>query len=354
MSVGSIGKKQAKSGNVSYSDPVTIHDTTRSRIDFIPFYIEKSSGSELAGKIQTYKKENTPMGLLPIEEKSLSLQGNAVLKLFDALKSHIAVKDESDGDFLLIKVNDGTAQLSEHDPQLVANALTSVLSQKEIVSHLQNTDITDELANALKGAIRLRDMKSAVSKLRNHLNNQENDEKIYQKWCEEYPWAFGNSYVLSDDVRAISPHDHLDLMLSNVIAGFRDVIELKRPNMEVMNYDNSHRNFYFSSEVSKAIGQCHRYLDTFNEVASKGLQDNPEVVAYHPRATIVIGRSVDWAPEKHKALHGLNSRLTNLSIMTYDHLLNQGERLVNLLEPNVDESTSITDLDDIWDDDFDF
>lgn len=350
MSVGSIGKKQAKSGNVGYSDPVTLHETSKSRIDFVPFYINKSSGAELAGKIQTYKKEKSPFGLLPVEEKSLSLQGNAILKLFDALKSHIAVKDENDGDFLLIKVNDGTAQLAEHDPQSVANALTSVLSQDEIIAHLQNTDITDELANALKGSIRLKDMKAAVNQLRNHLNNQENNEKIYQKWCEEYPWAFGNSYVVNDDIRAISPHDHLDLMLSNVIAGYRDVIELKRPNMEVMNYDSSHRNFYFSSEVSKAIGQCHRYLDTFNEVASKGLQDHPEVVAYHPRATIVIGRSHDWTPEKHKALHGLNSRLTNLSIMTYDHLLNQGERLVNLLEPAPKGSAPVVNQDNSWND----
>lgn len=350
MSVGSIGKKQAKSGNVSYSNPVTLHETSKSKIDFVPFYITKTSGVELAGKIQTYKKQKTPFGDLPIEEKSLSLQGNAVLKLYDALKAHIAVKDESEGNFLLIKINDGTAQLADHDPQSVANALASVLSQSEIIAHLKNTDITDELANALKGSIRLKDMRSAVSQLRNHLNNQENDEKVYQKWCEEYPWAFGNSYVVNDDVRAISPHDHLDLMLSNVIAGFRDVIELKRPNMEVLNYDNSHRNYYFSSEVSKAIGQCHRYLDIFNEVASKGLHDHPEIVAYHPRATIVIGRSDNWSPDKHKALHGLNSRLTSLSIMTYDHLLNQGERLINLLEPCTKTQENNINIDNDWDD----
>lgn len=349
LSVGSIGKKQAKSGNVGYSDPVTIHETTRSRIDFVPFYITKSHGVELAGKIITYKKDKTPFGWLPVDEKSVSLQAGSLLKLYEAIKSHVAVKDETEGDFLLIRVNDGTAQLAEHDPQSVANALTAVLSQTEIVKHLENTDLSDELANALKGSIRLKDMKSAVNQLRNHLNNQENDEKIYQKWCEEYPWAFGNAYVVNDDVRAISPHDHLDLMLSNVIGGFRDIIELKRPNMEVLNYDSSHRNFYFSSEVSKAIGQCHRYMDVFNDVASKGLADHPEIVAYHPRATIVIGRSYDWTAEKHKALHGLNSRLTSLSIMTYDHLLNQGERLVNLLEPSqCTESESNSVDNDDW------
>ncbi|AVH28611.1 DUF4263 domain-containing protein [Vibrio diabolicus] len=300
-----------------------MHETTRSRIDFVPFYITKSHGVELAGKIITYKKDKTPFGWLPVDEKSVSLQAGSLLKLYEAIKSHVAVKDETEGDFLLIRVNDGTAQLAEHDPQSVANAL--------------------------KGSIRLKDMKSAVNQLRNHLNNQENDEKIYQKWCEEYPWAFGNAYVVNDDVRAISSHDHLDLMLSNVIGGFRDIIELKRPNMEVLNYDSSHRNFYFSSEVSKAIGQCHRYMDVFNDVASKGLADHPEIVAYHPRATIVIGRSYDWTPEKHKALHGLNSRLTSLSIMTYDHLLNQGERLVNLLEPSqCTESESNSVDNDDW------
>ncbi|WP_210437971.1 hypothetical protein [Vibrio crassostreae] len=57
--------------------------------------------------------------------------------------------------------------------------MTAVLSQSEIVKHLENADLSDELANALKGSIRLKDMKSAVNQLRNHLNNQENDEKIY-------------------------------------------------------------------------------------------------------------------------------------------------------------------------------
>ena len=94
--------------------------------------------------------------------------------------------------------------------------------------------------------------------------------------------------------------------------------------------DDKHRNFYFSSEVSRAIGQCHRYLDVLHEEASKGLRDHPEIVAYHPRATIVIGRSNQWPEDKLRSLHGLNQRLSGVSIMTYDHLLAQGERLIGL------------------------
>jgi Domain of unknown function (DUF4263) len=114
------------------------------------------------------------------------------------------------------------------------------------------------------------------------------------------------------------------------VSGYRDVVELKRPDTPVLNYDEGHRNFYWTSEVSKAIGQCHRYLDVLHEVASQGLRDHPQIVAYHPRGVIVIGRSHDWSGEKLRALHGLNRRLSDMTVITYDQLLAQGERLVEL------------------------
>lgn len=104
-----------------------------------------------------------------------------------------------------------------------------------------------------------------------------------------------------------------------------------------MLYDTSHRNYYFNADVSKAVGQCHRYLDVLAEEAQHGLRDYPEIVAYHPRATIVIGRSAGWDDDKRKALRGLNARLHGISIMTYDLLLAQGERLVEILGSTMTE-----------------
>jgi len=122
--------------------------------------------------------------------------------------------------------------------------------------------------------------------------------------------------------------------------------------MPVLLFDEAHRNYYFASEVSKAIGQCHRYLDILHEEAANGLRDHPEIVAYHPRAIIVIGRSSDWDEVKLKALHGLNRRLSGIMVMTYDQLLSQGERLVEMLGPTdiecppVEEATEWPDFDD--------
>jgi hypothetical protein len=175
-------------------------------------------------------------------------------------------------------------------------------------------------------------MVAAVSALRTQLDAGETNEQVYQHWCEEHSWAFGNAYVVRDEVRNIAAGDRIDLLLPTVIGGFRDVVELKRPDMPVLNWDKTHRNFYFSAELSIAIGQCHRYLDVLHEEAAKGLRDHPEIVAYHPRAIVVIGRSEDWQEDRLRALHGLNRRLNGITVMTYDQLLTQGERLVQMIQ----------------------
>lgn len=334
-----VRRRPAASGRVSFGDPVILYDTTKRRIVFIPFFVPRSDHTELAGKIITYLKKRPPLDWSILEEKSLSLTGEATRRLLAALRSHLAVAQEKeDGNYLLIRVTEGTAVLGEHDPAQVASALAKVLSQPDVVEHLRDTELSTELVSAFRGAIKLNEMKGAVAQLRDLLQSGEIREENYQKWCENHSWAFGNAYVIRDEVRDISAGDRLDLLLPSVIAGYRDIVELKRPDMSVIHYDDVHRNYYFAADVSRAMGQCHRYLDILHDVAAKGLLDHPEIVAYHPRAIIVIGRSEGWSEEKLRALHGLNTRLASITVMTYDHLLAQGERLAEMLQPHEETS----------------
>lgn len=341
-----IRRREARSGRVGYGDPVILHETSRQRVQLVPFFIHRSHGGELAVKLVTYRKAEHAEWVMDME-KAISLDGPAARKLLRGLRAHLRVAEEdADGNYILLRVNDGTAEIGEHDPKAVAAALTKVLSSREIVEHLADTELSEELLTAFRGAIRLSEMRSAVSQLRQYLDSGENDERVYQRWCEEHSWAFGNAYVMRDEVREISPGDHLDLLLPTVISGYRDIVELKRPDMAVLQYDSKHRNHYFSADVSRAMGQCHRYLDVLHEVAAQGLRDHPEIVAYHPRGIIVIGRSNDWEEEELKALHGLNRRLAGLTVMTYDQLLAQGERLVSMLSTRT-ATPQETDLEDL-------
>jgi hypothetical protein len=350
--IKTISRKKAASGKISYGDPVVLHETSKSRITLVPFYIPHSDHTELSVKIVTWVKLKGEWKFK--EEKTITLSESASRNLQAALAQHYEVaKSNEDGKYLLLRISDGTADLSDHDPQLVANALTKVLSQEDIVQHLHQAELSDELITSLRGAIRIKEMQHAVSELQNNLDSDINDENTYQEWCQNHSWAFGSAYVVNDEVRNISASDNLDMLLPTVIAGYRDLVELKRPDMQVLNYDKGHRNYYWTSDVSKAIGQCHRYLDILHEVAANGLRDHPEIVAYHPRAIIVIGRSNEWDENQLRALHGLNHRLSSVTVMTYDQLLAQGERLLHMVIPK-DENTPQDIEETVWDENIPF
>jgi len=350
-----IRRREARSRRVSYSDQIHIHESNRKRVVLVPFFIRRSDGIDLAIKIVTYIRSHVSLPWTSSEERSVSLNEAAARRLLSGLRSHLRVaEEEADGSYILIRVSEGTAQLGAHDPATVASALARVLSSEEIIGHLSETELSDELIRAFRGAIRLREMREAISQLRNHLDSGETTEQVYQQWCEHHTWAFGNAYVMRDEVRNISISDRIDVLLPTVISGYRDIVELKRPDMIVLNYDDQHRNFFFSADVSQAIGQCHRYLDVLHEVASEGLRDHPEIVAYHPRAIIVIGRSQGWEQEKLKALHGMNRRFSGITVMTYDQLLAQGERLIEMLSEQTAEDETVEDIQIPDEDDFTF
>ncbi|MEY6434243.1 Shedu immune nuclease family protein [Thioalkalicoccus limnaeus] len=321
----------------------------------MPFFIPHSDYTELSIKISTYTKGQGALGWVLKEEKAVTLKESAARRLFTALQQHLAVASENeDGSFLLLRLSAGDTDIGEHSPAMVANALTRVLAQEDIIEHLSGSELSDELVRSLRSAIRLKEMQSAVSVLREHLEQGVTQEQVYQEWCENHPWAFGSAYVVNDQVRNITASDNLDMLLPTVIAGYRDLVELKRPDMQVLRFDNTHRNFYWSADVSRAIGQCHRYLDVLHEVAATGLRDHPEVVAYHPRAIIVIGRSNDWDESQLRALHGLNHRLSSVTVMTYDQLLAQGERLLQIVSPAHQEMQMQEVPPDAWEADAEF
>jgi hypothetical protein len=134
-------------------------------------------------------------------------------------------------------------------------------------------------------------------------------------------------------------------LLPRVLTGHRDLVELKRPDHTVMLYDKGHTSWYWSTETSKAIGQCHQYMDHLHEDAQNGLRGRRDLVAYHPRATIVIGRSTTWDGDAYRGLAGLNQRLNGITVMTYDQLLAQGEELLRVLV--VEVGTPVIDPDDV-------
>ena len=237
-----------------------------------------------------------------------------------------------------IAVPQSSAWLQNQTPAELSSlitALVATLGRKEVASQISASDLTEEFISAFHGAARVAEIRRGVDELRSYLEKGAIAESIYQDWCERHAWSFGHTYIPQDLVRRISAGDQVDMLLDTV-SGFRDIVELKRPNMSVLKYDKSHKNYYFSTDASSAIGQSHRYLDVLQEEAAKGLRDHSHIMAYHPHAMIVIGRSNEWGSDQIRALHGLNRRLHGITIITYDHLLAQCEQLLQTLETQSD------------------
>lgn len=331
---GRINRRPSQSDGVHYSDPVELHDTSVLRIEFVPFFIERTGRSQSACKIVRYDKREG------WQQTSISLQEAAVRRLHVALGEHLAVSSASQGSYIILRTDGTIAEDAEISPEGVARAIGTLLRTDGLANYLDDIDLGTELAHAMKTNLRLRELRDSVAELTNYLREGATSESLYQDWCERHSWSFGNAYVVNDEIRSISATDQVDLLLPRRLGGFRDLIELKRPDMPILHWDSSHRNWHWSADVSKAIGQCHRYLDVLHtEVGLTGLRDAPDLVAYHPRATIVIGRSEAWPEQQHQALHGLNRRLTDISIMSYDHLLAQARQTLELVEapePDVD------------------
>lgn len=333
-----IDRRSSKSG-VGYSAPIVLHESKKQRITLIAFYIERQAGTDVALRLTC---EERKAGVLWSEKASISLQNEAARKLYGALGARYAISEQGEnGNFIVIPTTEGVVDMAELDGASVAKAVVQLLSENDIVQHLASQNLGAEIVEAFRGAIRLQELRNAVAELQSYLDNGEVLESKYQEWCNRHSWAFGNAYVARDEIRTITRADNVDLLMPSVLGGFRDVIELKRPDMTVLNWDSSHRNYYFSVDVSKAVGQSHRYLDLLHETAGNGLLDARDVISYHPRATIVIGRSHDWDDDRHRALRGLNARHNGITVMTYDHLLAQGQRMIDVLTGQHDEEVLV-------------
>lgn len=327
-------KKRAAKGNKDHvwSEPIVLYEDRQERKVFFATYGNQEAPQELFISLRTYrKKPNWPEMIC---EKTIQFDENSSRKLYEAIRSQLMISQEK-GTGYYIFLSDAQENienlLDNLDTKQVNKAFRSILTDKRILKFIQNQELSSVLRDSLNSAIRLSEITSAMAKLNHLLEQGIVKEQKYQEWCEEHSWAFGNAYVLCDQTRTISRIHNVDLLIPNALTGYRDIVELKRPNMEVLRYDSSHDSYYFSEDTSIAIGQSHQYLDSLHKLAEDGLLGKKEIVAYHPKAIIVIGRSKDWNDAKKHALHGLNQRLSCISIMTYDHLLAQGERMLQVL-----------------------
>ncbi len=152
-------------------------------------------------------------------------------------------------------------------------------------------------------------------------------EKIFQNWIEQNLWSLGVEYIKKHPKRKIGIDSEADIVMETT-DGYIDLIELKRPDIDLFTEDPSHNSYYPSKELSKVIGQSLLYLKKLDNY-KHNLEEEYQFRLLKPRVKIIAGRSIDFGNEQKDALRMLNSNLNHIQIITYDYLHECGNNILS-------------------------
>lgn len=228
---------------------------------------------------------------------------------------------------------DGTrAFLPLDNPFDVQNAeqikqLLNIEDKKGMLQFLLNNDvIPEELEVGLTHARKLK----AIDEFQ-YLLESDFTENKWQTWFEKNSWVLGSDFVKILDERVIDT-SHISDFLMQSYDGFLDIIEIKRPEGGLKFWGSAldHGNYYPHSDLIKAITQSISYIHEIELQANdmKFFERVGKIKTIKPRCTLIFGRSNGWNQAQQEAFRILNSSYHNLTIMTFDHVLERAKRII--------------------------
>lgn len=286
-----------------------------------------SENDEIAVKIGRYKKKKGPFNLTFEELENSEPKSELTLKgsEFEALVEFIESKYEP--------FQQGVQKFIPLDEQFEAGNIEHLQAffahpeKQELIDFVLGHDIIpDELFVAFNQLSKIR----AVDRFEEMLE-EDLTEHDWQKWFEENDWVLGTDYIRVLDERTIDTQNISDFLME-AYDGFLDIVEIKRPdgNLSFWSKKKDHENYVPHQDLVKAITQASKYIYEVEREADsvKFLQKVDGVRTIKPRCVLVFGRSDDWDEEQKESFRILNSNYHNLTIMTYDHVLERAKRML--------------------------
>lgn len=133
--------------------------------------------------------------------------------------------------------------------------------------------------------------------------------------------------------------DFLLLSVDNYI----DVYEIKLPKTPLLASDKSHRNYYWTAEISKAIAQVENYIDSISRYANDlaveiRTQYKLDINIVRPRGYIIAGHTKELrgSAKKKDSFRLLNESLRNTNVIPYDDFLVRFRNLSKTLKKTAD------------------
>ncbi|MBX4206000.1 DUF4263 domain-containing protein [Candidatus Microgenomates bacterium] len=236
-----------------------------------------------------------------------------------------------------------------YEPGLFSEILTkdfrpAMLSQEDIkaiskfnsrlFSHASGEKLTLETAYESKRDIQLLLLEKLISEFDNKITKHQSEAK-WQDYFRKNILLFQEGYIQKIEKQNVDVDIKFPDFSVMTMDSYLDVIEIKTPDTKLLSYDSSHDNHYWNGEISKAIAQVEKYLDSINKNADRIrniIEDKYglKLRIIKPRGILIAGLSIEYSanPFKSDDFRLLNDGLKNMTVIPYDDL---SKRLKNTL-----------------------
>jgi hypothetical protein len=321
-------------GGGKLREEFVIHATDRMKILAV-YWITASSERDRKHvnlRIEQYKKNPTDLAFPDEPVQKINLQDDDIGNLISSANAQSVLKDSDVSDRVVVlkgKAAGEILRLSKRDVATIRQLVDSLTDPDiQVLAERVNPEVVAKIDSAIKYIAMEKSLSWLSAKI-----EEDVDEAVFQKWFEDNTWVFGKNYVDRVAKRTIGLESRADLIYISV-DGFADLVELKRSVLTrpILLPDPSHKTFYPSGELSRALAQAMHYLQVIEDNRLQ-LEKLVRIPVLRPTITIIVGRSHDWDDPMKEQLRILNSTLLNIKILTYDHLLAMGNNILQLYAP---------------------
>jgi hypothetical protein len=233
----------------------------------------------------------------------------------------------SPGKLAKLLTPDIISKLNAEDKEALTKFLPDFISAESISS-----------INLLKASTEIKSLKELAAELENEITN-DHAESWWQNYIKGKLLIIQQGYIRSIEKMNISiggtKFPDFSLVTHD---NYLDILEIKKPNTTILKHDAGRDNYYFDSEISKAVIQVENYLGNVERFASEVRsfildKHKIDLKVVRPRGIILAGDARGLADQKQKDDFRLLSHgLKHISIVTYDELLTRLKNYIGVLE----------------------
>jgi len=194
------------------------------------------------------------------------------------------------------------------------------------------------IAGKLKAGFELKVLKTIAADLDNRIKSDKS-ESTWQDYLKANILHIQQGYIAFVEKANIAVVDTKfpDFLLVTHDE-YLDILEIKTPVTQLLAFDKSHNNYFWTPELSKAVSQTENYIHEVYTLADKvrsKIKDKYgiELRVVRPRGVIIAGNTNQFLKNKKMAddFRLLSQGLKNITIVTYDELLVRLQNYISVL-----------------------